>query len=130
MSYMIVRQRNVYTGTLGINGHAHIVLSDDGHGKPLEFETIEDAQAWIDEEESGIYCTMRGEAGAPEYWIVGDDAWHDFVGRCDDGSNYNWDGFDGCEECGPDDACGECDACSEFRADQDDKIFADARIEN
>lgn len=33
------------------------------------FATVADAQAWIDEQESGVYCTSHGEVGRPAYTI-------------------------------------------------------------
>lgn len=39
-------------------------LTDD------EFETIEAAQQWIDDQESETYCTSHNEIGAPSYKIV------------------------------------------------------------
>lgn len=35
-----------------------------------EFDTFENAQEWINEQEAGTYCTSHNESGAPSYKIV------------------------------------------------------------
>jgi len=67
---------NYYAGTSGAPvGHyvdaTEIDSSNGRHnsGEHAKFATIEDAQAWIDAQEEGIYCTAHGEAGWPSYTI-------------------------------------------------------------
>lgn len=60
-------QPNYYAGTLGAPT-AHFARDEDYDD--LVFDTVADAQAWIDEKDSGIYCTAHGEAGRPAYTIV------------------------------------------------------------
>lgn len=40
------------------------------NANPLDFDTIADAQAWIDEAQSGVYVTSHNETGRPDYKIV------------------------------------------------------------
>ena len=44
------------------------VVGDDG--EPRRFETYENAQAWIEQEEEGVYYTGHNESGRPSYVIV------------------------------------------------------------
>jgi len=67
---------NYYAGTLGAPVGHYVdqteIDSSNGlynSGEHARFATIEDAQAWIDAEEDGIYCTAHGEAGRPAYTI-------------------------------------------------------------
>jgi hypothetical protein len=42
----------------------------DDQGDVLEFDTIEQAKAWIDHEEGEVYCTSHNEVGRPTYRVV------------------------------------------------------------
>ena len=44
-----------------------------GDNEPAIWPTHAAAQAWIDERQSGDYCTAHGEAGRPGYEIVAED---------------------------------------------------------
>jgi hypothetical protein len=59
---------NYYQGTLGapVDGY---VVAEGSYSDSAVFATKDDAQAWIDEKEDGIYCTSHGEAGRPAYTI-------------------------------------------------------------
>ncbi len=59
-------QPNYYAGTLGAP-NAHYARDEDY--EPLTFATVAEAQAWIDEQEDGVYVTAHGEAGRPAYTI-------------------------------------------------------------
>jgi len=45
-------------------------VAQDDDGKDVEFDTIEEAQAWIDNEEDGDYYCLHNESGRPSYKIV------------------------------------------------------------
>lgn len=61
---------NYYEGTLGAPSDGWVFPEDDAYFRsPLTFDTYADAQAWIDERESGTYYLAHGEAGRPAYTI-------------------------------------------------------------
>ena len=56
---------NYYSARIG-----HYVSDKDIYDRDaLIFPTVAEAQAWIDSQEEGIYCTSHGEAGRPAYTI-------------------------------------------------------------
>ena len=58
-----------YAGTLGAPiGHFACDINTYDRDA-LIFPTVAEAQAWIDAQEEGIYCTSHGEAGRPAYTI-------------------------------------------------------------
>lgn len=62
-------QPSYYVGTLGAPIGHYVYAQDSGDRDPLVFATCADAQAWIDEAESGAYYLSSGEAGRPAYTI-------------------------------------------------------------
>ena len=134
--YAIVRQRNVYQGTLGINGHAHVMTEGDQSGTasndPLLYDTAVEAQAAIDEIDNGVYVTMHGEAGRPDYWIVPVDATEEIEARAADQGRYDWPDdtvdWDCADKIG--NVCGQCDQCIEWTAGQDDNYLASKRVKD
>ena len=56
-----------YAGSLG-SPIGHYVV-DERRGDVLVFETVADAQEWIDAMETGVYVLSSGEAGRPAYTI-------------------------------------------------------------
>ncbi|MBK9496552.1 MAG: hypothetical protein IPO08_19010 [Xanthomonadales bacterium] len=61
---------NYYAGTLGAPNDGWAFPEDEAYFiSPLTFDTYADAQAWIDERESGTYLLAHGEAGRPAYTI-------------------------------------------------------------
>ncbi len=61
---------NYYGGTLGAPVDGYIRDEDTYERDIVIFATVSDAQAWIDDAESGTYCLSHGEAGRPIYTIV------------------------------------------------------------
>ena len=55
-----------YSGTIGAP-IGHYVRDDQSD--PIVFPTTADAQAYIDEQESGVYVLSNGEAGRPDFTI-------------------------------------------------------------
>ena len=52
---------------------AHYLVNDNERGDHDDhriFATYSDAQAWIDDTHTEVYCTSNGEAGRPAYMIV------------------------------------------------------------
>ena len=100
--YAVIIQRNVYAGTTGIDGHAKWVTEDD-IGNPATWPTVDAARAWIAEQERGMYRTMHGEAGRPEYWVVPVGAVYEVMAAHEDLGRYPWpepdeDGRASCRE--------------------------------
>lgn len=129
--YCVVMQRSVYAGTCGIDGHVQVInqYAVDGSqdNAAATWPTVEEARAYIAEQEAGVYHTGHGEAGRPEYWVVPLAAVELVEARASDQSMYDWPpdaaATIGCTdpqgEYG-EDTCGECDACREWLACQDD----------
>jgi len=51
-------------------GYKPVHWLKNGSHSAIEFESSLAAQAWIDEEEDGIYLLSRNEAGRPDYYII------------------------------------------------------------
>ena len=127
--YAIATQRNMYQpdheGAGRVAWLTDVETGGGYHQAPIEFATIEAAQARIDEFVDGDYTTSNNEAGRPDWWIVPVDA-IDAVKSCqDDMGNYNWP--DDCDtwECGDGkgNVCGDCDHCIEWMAGQDEDVL-------
>ena len=133
--YAIATQRNMYQPDCAGEGHATWLTDDETGGgynqDPITFDTIEAAQARIDEATEGIYTTSNNEAGAPDWWIVTVDA-IDTVRAChDDNGNYNWpddcDTWECCDYTG--NVCGQCEHCLEWMAERDEAILRSGKVE-
>ena len=91
MAYQIIRTPNYYQGTLGAPQEKFVEWADlddnllnDPHGLIAEWDTIQEAQAIIDDWQDGPYYCSHGEAGAPSYRIVEDYDFGDDCYPCDD----------------------------------------------
>lgn len=88
------------------------VLCEDGTDTPVDYETLEDAIAEVNERNGETYYLSHNESGRPTYVVVDDvDAEYVRSGRNGDMSNYDWDNAD-CD-------CGECNECCEMMIGQD-----------
>lgn len=128
-TYCVIVQRNMYQPDL--RGHGNCQPLTDDRGNAIEYDTIDDAQAAIDEADSGIYAAGNGEAGRPEYWIVDADAVRMVDGRHEDMGNYPWPA-DGGDCTNPDrdgNQCGDCDNCREWMTCQDNDFLTAEKIE-
>ncbi len=84
----------------------------DERNNPIEYDSLEDARAVIDEWNDDVYILSHNESGRPTYLIVANvdgDYIHD--GRNGDLSNYDWDDA----SC----TCGECNTCFQMCIAQD-----------
>ena len=64
--YYILVSRDYY----GPTSKTSIVFDPLTNNEYLEFDTIAEAQEWIDNEEDGPYCCAHNEIGRPDYKIV------------------------------------------------------------
>lgn len=102
--YRIATIRNFYLNSIG-SGNP-LSFSDE------KFDTIQKAKEEIEGQESIAYVLDNNEAERPELLIVSDIVAEWIIsGRCDDGSNYDWEE----NECG----CGCCEDCYDMMNDQD-----------
>jgi hypothetical protein len=119
--YKIVAVPNFYEPDIAGNNRPYVVCEDDGQTERI-FDSVDDAEASVDDLDSDIYVATNGEAGRPAYYIV--EAGYDI--SYDDQGNYNWDG-NNCTDGDDDSCCGECDKCIEMMIDQDrDRVIANA----
>lgn len=75
--YQVIMTPNYYAGALGAPGERYITAAERDHdpqGKSdiAHWDRREEAEAWIEAEEDGIYALHHGEAGRPSYTIVED----------------------------------------------------------
>lgn len=130
--YAIIIRRSVYAGTLGIDGHARWLV-DDQTGEAMTWPTAEAAREHIADLDRGVYRTMHGEAGRPEYWVVPMSAVEEVIANAEDQGRYDWPlsavEAVGCTAPNGADTCGECDACREWMACEDDAILEGAEVE-
>jgi hypothetical protein len=136
--YCVIVRRNVYAGTLGIDGHArwmtrYDVDGDQSYGtEPATWDTVADAMAYIAEIDGRVYATAHGEAGRPEYWVVPLDAVDEVRGCHDDMGLYAWPEAAvadvGCTNPRDGETCGECAECLEWMSRQDDATLEAARV--
>jgi len=127
--YAIATQRNMYQPDHEGAGHVAWLTVDGAGGgyrqDILTFDTIEAAQARIEEANESIYITSNNEAGRPDWWIVPVDAIYAVKSCQDDMGNYNWP--DDCDtwDCGDGtgNVCGDCDHCIEWMAGQDEDVL-------
>ena len=61
---------NYYQNTLNAPNDGYIRDTDTYNRDIIIFKTVADAQAWIDDAESGTYYLNNNEAGCPTYTIV------------------------------------------------------------
>lgn len=125
----VVRCRNVYAGTLGINGHCELVR-DDFDSEVIIHPAVICGRKAIADMDRGIYVTAHGEAGRPEYWLVPESAVDELRGRWDDMSNYAWPEDSNTWDCADHEGnvCGECNHCLEWMAEEDDTLLRNATI--
>lgn len=88
---------NYYAGTLGVPTVHYATTAEvtgderDPMGEFIHtFDTREEAEAWIAEQEEGAYCLAHGEAGRPEYTIL--EVFPDV--ECDSGKGENFAGYE------------------------------------
>lgn len=116
MSYQIAILRHTYMPDL--QGERSPRFFSDRNDNTVEFETVEEARAMIDEWNSEVVVLSNNESGRATYLIV-EDVDGDYIrgGRNGDMSNYDWGDFE--KFCSHDDACGECSGCINYMIDQD-----------
>ena len=117
--YHVYVKRHYFQGTTAPNANHYTI---QGHPQePLEFETVREALAWIEEDSAGDYVLAHGEVGRPTYRVV-DEENTDLIRRIyEDMGLIDWDDCD----CDANDGepCGECETCNEHLSDWCDGII-------
>jgi len=127
-TYQIAILHHYYHPDLQGGETPRIYCDDDNN--PIEYDTIEDARAVIDEWDNDIYVTSHNESGRPIYLVV-ESVDGDYIhgGRNGDGSNYDWDGYeDFCARLDGDNCCGECQGCIRYMIDADREYLLNSAV--
>ena len=95
-TYRIIKTPSYYAGTLGAPSEGFVkkreIDEDSESHETAWFDTREEAQAVVDDLNSGTYYHSHGEAGRPTYEIVDEDWTPD--GDCLDASNEHFGGYE------------------------------------
>lgn len=97
-------------------------FAEDGR----EFETVEEARKWIDEESEERYELAHNEASSPEYYVI-DESTYEWLHNSDAGK-YDWDDCvcDSPLEDGQN--CTQCESCYNNMHEQDVAYIVDHAI--
>jgi hypothetical protein len=128
MKYAIATQRNVYQPDYQGLGAAGWLMDQDGD--PLLFGSQPEAAAHIDSLYDTPYCTVNGEAGRPDYWIVDEDAVNTVQACHEDLSQYTWPEDCADWDCAQDgNVCGSCSRCLLYMAGRDEAVLRGSLVE-
>lgn len=124
-TYQIATLKHCYQPDL--QGDEMPRIYSDHHGQPIEYDSVAESQAVINEWDADIYVTDHNESGRPTYVIV-ESGHGDYIhgGRNGDMSNYDWDD-NSCKR-NNGDCCGECNECFFMMIEQDRQYLLSSAV--
>ena len=117
MSYAIAIVSHYFNNDDRIKIHTEDPNTENYH----VFDSIRNAEVWVDTRNNNPYTLQHNEASRPEYYVLDkNDAEYIYTGRNSDDTNYDWDEIDeeNCLDSETDHACGECLYCSRLKTYQ------------